>query len=373
MAPALTSHIVRRIEKIPKIQLEWLSSQVDKHIPKDSDTKERVDARRAQLKANINRCIESYSATDEGYIVDYRQKSYGMPDPAGRLWASCGMQAMCKSFRGVIAALMELTDWDMINCHPDLLSQLCKRHNIPCPLLTDYVLHRNKWLNLVKKAANVDRAKAKDLFIRLMYLGSSSTWYKEVKCEKRIEKVENLRKELRRIANAVVGLHPIIHSAVLSNPPEDDSSKDPKARTLSIVLTNLENACLHAAMEYLESLGLQAAVLVFDGFMVHDPDELIDDETMSEWVLKATGYHVRWETKELDSTIAPQEPIDDKLVAESVIGSLEGRILTCHEMCFAYNARTGLWRRRKDVLVVQEAITEWGVDELCFSGFDPLT
>jgi hypothetical protein len=47
-----------------------------------------------------------------------------------------------------------------------------------------------------------------------------------------------------------------------------------------------------AAIPYIESLGLGAAVFVFDGFTTHDPEELICAEEITERVFQATGYRI---------------------------------------------------------------------------------
>ncbi len=78
---------------------------------------------------------------------------------------------------------------------------------------------------------------------------------------------------------------------------------------------DIENKCLMAAIAYIESLGLGAVVLVYDGFMVHGLEEKIYAEEMSEWVFEATGYRVKWERKELDAIIKDSQPLNDEIGA----------------------------------------------------------
>ncbi len=58
-----------------------------------------------------------------------------------------------------------------------------------------------------------------------------------------------------------------------------------------------------AALESIKTVSLSVVVLVYDEFMVHDPEDRICAEEMTKWVLKTTGYKVQWATKELDNNI----------------------------------------------------------------------
>ena len=127
-APALP-----RIELVNKTQLDWLPTKVKTYSDK---------AWCPQVAGALHRCIEAYDDDQGGYTVEYHQKTDG-GRAMGRLWASCGMQSLYKPFRGVIANLMGLVDWDMRNAHPEFLLQLCGRHGVPSKLLKDYVADRD--------------------------------------------------------------------------------------------------------------------------------------------------------------------------------------------------------------------------------------
>lgn len=343
---AQTPVLLRRIEQIGRVHLRWLRSKVPEVNDEDWV---------AQGYAAIDRCLENYSDADGGYLVEYHQKIYGRP--IGRYWASCGMQRLYAPFRAVIARAMGLTDWDMVNCHPHLLLQLCDKHDLECDLLRDYVSNRDKWLSLVMAETKVDRAKAKNLFIRLLYMGSVNEWSKLNNYEGSMAEVDNLRAELRRIGNRICSLYPELHTHVVACPPGHDiNTKDPKARTLSLVLGDIENSCLQAARAHVESIGLDVAVLVFDGFMVRDPDGRIDAGALNKAVLDATGFNVAWATKDLDATLPDTEPLNDKIVAQKVVSSLQGRVVVCNGLSFAFNDATGMWSPRpQEALVLQEA------------------
>jgi hypothetical protein len=106
-------------------------------------------------------------------------------------------------------------------------------------------------------------------------------------------------------------------------------------------------------------LSIGVAVLVYDGFIVHDPKDRICAEDMTNWVLKSTGYKIQWDTKELDDTIKNEDHLNDEIVAGRIMKSLAGRILNCCNILFAYNATSGLWKLDEtQTLMIQEAIDD---------------
>ena len=59
------------------------------------------------------------------------------------------MQPLYKPFRAAIARTLQLTDWDIRNCHPTLLLQLCEHLDVPCKMLKKYVADRDSWWKVV--------------------------------------------------------------------------------------------------------------------------------------------------------------------------------------------------------------------------------
>ena len=64
------------------------------------------------------------------------------------------MQSLYKPVRAVIARASQLTDWDIRNCHPTLLLQLCEHLGVPCKMLEKYVADRDSWWKIVIEIVN---------------------------------------------------------------------------------------------------------------------------------------------------------------------------------------------------------------------------
>ena len=98
--------------------------------------------------------------------VKYNRPSFGRTIPEHSL----GLFLIRKEIRHSIAKEFFI-DIDIVNCHAQILYQICKYNkqymiNIKFNLLEDYVLNRNKYLNIINEQYNVNNEISKKLFIR---------------------------------------------------------------------------------------------------------------------------------------------------------------------------------------------------------------
>jgi hypothetical protein len=135
---------MRRVERIRKCQLGRLKAHLENYTD---------EGWHAQVTAAIQRCIDAYDDVKEGYVVEYHRKVFGR-NVAGRQFASCGMQSLYKPFRAVIASASQLNGWDIKNCHPTLILQLCEYLGVPCNMLKKYVADRALWWKIVTDIVN---------------------------------------------------------------------------------------------------------------------------------------------------------------------------------------------------------------------------
>ena len=121
----------------------------------------------------------------------------------GRLYPKRGASSVQGLKRDVRKALTHdnYTDIDIVNCHPVLLSQLFKKHNIECPYLDEYIENREEHLEAImplisdivdelpdsyekhriikelhgRLTPSLKRDLAKTVFLRVMYGGKPSS------------------------------------------------------------------------------------------------------------------------------------------------------------------------------------------------------
>jgi hypothetical protein len=114
------------------------------------------------------------------------------------------------------------TDVDIVNCHPVILLCICLVYGIPCKHLEKYVMNRDAYLNRVMKTYGVERHVAKNLFIRLMYLGGFNAWSMDNGIDKTIlPELSDYQVELKNIARHITDNNPDIVDFVRKNKTEN--------------------------------------------------------------------------------------------------------------------------------------------------------
>eukprot|EP00282_Hemiselmis_andersenii_P035151 CAMPEP_0169443752 /NCGR_PEP_ID=MMETSP1042-20121227/9536_1 /TAXON_ID=464988 /ORGANISM="Hemiselmis andersenii, Strain CCMP1180" /LENGTH=825 /DNA_ID=CAMNT_0009555027 /DNA_START=496 /DNA_END=2973 /DNA_ORIENTATION=- len=223
-------------------------------------------------------------------------------DEKGRWFANNpgAMQGMNRRVRQTICDGLWI-DLDFVNCHPVLLSQICKNLlRIDCPFLDKYINNRDEMLQEMVSAGVQSRSEAKMLILKVLNGGSVSDidtpWW------------EDLCKEFATIACQVASHTD--HKTFLDNCQQEKGPYNLHARTMSAVLCSVENNCLEQLYSVLKDHncipGGQCS-LIFDGLMIPgSPD--IRERVLSDGFLndaskrihQVTGYNVTITIKEFD-------------------------------------------------------------------------
>ena len=113
--------------------------------------------------------------------------SYKQNDSEGRMVAvkSLSLQTMARPVRHAIAEGVYI-DVDIVCCHQVILAQLCKKNNVPCPHLIEYVVNRCKYID------GPNRSKLKQQYLKLTNGGRIGTF-------KSTEHMRNYEIEMFRI------------------------------------------------------------------------------------------------------------------------------------------------------------------------------
>ena len=96
-------------------------------------------------------------------------------------------------------------DFDQINSHPVILYNLCKKYDIPCKILEEYVTNRDKMIKRFQKHFGLTRDTVKSLFIAIINNKKESTIKKEFNegvwdtIYPYYEECKKIRRELKKI------------------------------------------------------------------------------------------------------------------------------------------------------------------------------
>ena len=270
------------------------------------------------------RKLTRYAATlDNDGIrkVTYTPSARGI----GRVYADLGLslQFFSKRIRHSLAKDL-YHDIDMVNAHPVILLQLCQEKNWEAPQLERYVKQREQILREVMDAFKVSRKQAKELFLRLMYGGSTKYWMqderivgsasvpkfvaifeRELKCLQ--QRIWDEYPEIREIAKKS-GCKKRLFEQLGWNKSQATrflkSKGCQKGSCMSLVLQQREHKILMAMTEFFQAKDWEVGVFVFDGLMLSKqegrnvtPGLLQECE---QFVQQETGWPVRLEEKSMD-------------------------------------------------------------------------
>lgn len=272
---------------------------------------------------------------------------------AGRLYAQGGssLQSFKKEIRHALAKEI-YHDIDMENAHPMLLMQYCKKNNIECPNLTNYVLNREETLKKIQEFHNITRDQAKKFLLKIQYLGSYSYEIngKKTTPPKEFPLVRAYKNELLHIAKRICEIEKEIFESV----NKDKTKTNKEASTLSILCQILEKKCLDAMFEYFSSCGFEVGVLCFDGLMLKKTHKIEDIEAelieCMIYVESNTGYFVKLVEKPMDTKLSFEVPHISSFVssdkeAQEKLFLIEGaeKFKYCQDIMYCYNEKTGMY------------------------------
>jgi hypothetical protein len=197
----------------------------------------------------INKVVYSKSPKDVNNIL--------------RDFASPSIQGLPTTFRGFLCDGI-MTDIDMVNCHPTILLNLCKKHNIECEYLENYCLNRKKLI--------AERKVDKILTI------SAINDYRPLKNVPPFmaaldNEIKSIQKQLSLLPDFKMQLDMATESC------KSKRSKNIIGTFMSNVLTTFEAKILHACIPFVQKMGIEIGVLMFDGFMIYGGER---DNLLSE-------------------------------------------------------------------------------------------
>lgn len=245
----------------------------------------------------------------------------------------------CKDSLGAITIRKEIrgtlfddkyVDLDMCNCHPNIYYQIAKLYKMDCPNLESYVLHRDTVLNTIMTYYNVDRYTAKNLFIRLLYLGGFKKWQTDNNIKKdELPFITKLRKELSLIADNILINNVLLVQRVKENIKKDKMTKHQiKCCVVSYFNQEIECRILEQIYLYCVSNGIinnNECCLCYDGIMIlkeHYNENLLNE--FSKLIDNKFGLHVKFEQKEMTNYL---DIIDDHVKPQRQTMNINQRYL----------------------------------------------
>ena len=228
----------------------------------------------------------------------------------GRLYPKPGASSVQGLKRDVRKALTHdsYTDIDIVNCHPVLLSQLFKRHNLECPCLDEYITHREEHLEsairiiddtvdelfdsyekhrIIKNhhgrlTPSLKRDLAKTVFLRVMYGGTPSSLGFETSEDKEhyidwipTDFLLQFHKEFKHNSTTLLSIDAYKSFMQLG---EAKSKNNPLGTALSLLAQDEERKVISAVIKTFKQNGYKTGTVIHDGFLVESLE--VEDEVL---------------------------------------------------------------------------------------------
>ena len=148
--------------------------------------------------------------------------------------------------------LKNVKDIDMINAHPVILNYLCKKNNVDCNILKNYIENRE----LILSSFGEDRKIIKELFLTILNGGFKDIYSDDKQTNNYLKLFEN---EIIRIQNYFY----------TNDKRYLDIGYNHKGKNLSRIILDIENQILQIMINYFISKNVNILTLEYDGLKIY--------------------------------------------------------------------------------------------------------
>ena len=145
-----------------------------------------------------------------------------------------------------------IKDIDLINCHPVILNYLCKKNNVDCNILKNYIENRE----LISSSFGEDRKIIKELFLSILNSGFKDIYSDDKQTNNYLKLFEQ---EIVRIQNYFYD----------NDKRYFDINYNYKGKNLSRIILDIENQILQIMINYFTSKNVNILTLEYDGLKIY--------------------------------------------------------------------------------------------------------
>lgn len=218
-------------------------------------------------------------------LVKYNHSRGSSSLAKGRLFAtSVSLQNLPRELRGALATGLYY-DLDMVNAHPVILAQYCKKNGIDCKCLDKYVKSRDTIIEQICSGSSLLKDKVKKTFLSALNGG-------EQELDNKI--FIEFKKEIKLIHLQINSLNKDLEKVIKRRKDYNINGS-----ITNTILCDIENEILLTSVSYLIKKGYNVDVLVFDGLMVRNNKELPNLEELSSHIKTTLDYDIKFVEKPL--------------------------------------------------------------------------
>ena len=182
-----------------------------------------------------------------------------------------------------------IKDIDMINCHPVILNYFCKKNDIGCNILKNYIENRE----LILSSLGEDRKIIKELFLNILNRGFKNIYSDDKQTNNYLKLFEQ---EIIRIQDYFY-----IHDKRYL-----DIDYNYKGKSLSRIILDIENQILQIMINYFISKNVNILTLEYDGLKIYT-DKYSKHFSINElelYIYKNIGINIKLAFKNIEDNFS---------------------------------------------------------------------
>ena len=145
-----------------------------------------------------------------------------------------------------------IKDIDMVNAHPVILNYLCKKNNVDCNILKNYIENRE----LILSSFAEDRKSVKQLFLSILNGGFKDIYSNE----------KQTNNYLKLFENEIIKIQNYFH---INDIRYLDIDYNYKGKNLFRIILDIENQILQIMINYFTSKNVNILTLEYDGLKIY--------------------------------------------------------------------------------------------------------
>jgi len=285
----------------------------------------KIEDRKDQL--NQKKILKNYIKK----IKIVEPTTYHRPNLNGRLYSlGVSLQNIKKEIRNFICSEY-YNDYDLKNCQPHGLNEMCKKIGLKVDYLNDYCVNRKIHLK-----QEITEVLFSDNFVRPLNNQQDYLY------------IFNLNKDFETIKDYFMNNNN--YQDTIKQLKKTKKGQNIRGRLLSRILQEYENKILVKAIEFIEKdYPINNIVLMFDGFMLPKEYQLNVDK-LNEYILSELNESVTFIIKPFGEPLTfIESPVEGTIIYDyeresSVLflNELNGRLKLCQGNYY-FKAETGLW------------------------------
>jgi len=210
-----------------------------------------------------------------------------------------------------------LKDIDIVNCHPELLIQICKSYDITCSDIEYYTQNRDSCLQSLMDWTSKSRDECKDITLCLLNGGDNNEIFNSygVQIPESCEWIEKFKKQIQDIHKNLSNNSDFLENKKITLKKYNNNPKifNFDGKVVNNILCLYENILVQHIINYCNTNNVNVISNCFDGCIIKPFDHIENFlEKLMTYVNEKTGFVLKIKEKEMDEYISLDGLYTDK-------------------------------------------------------------